>query len=177
MQNWFRTVLVGVGWTLFSGGLAAGVAGHADEAPLSTTVTTACQVDRVVDGDTFYCTSGEKVRLIGIDAPEMSQAEFGRASRSALMALLPRNARVRLEGDVTPVDRYGRTLAYVWRGRTMVNEAMIRGGWALLYTVPPNVAYVARFRRAQEAARREQAGLWRNGGFDCQPSEHRKQRC
>jgi micrococcal nuclease len=135
-----------------------------------------CMVLRVVDGDTFTCRDGRKVRLIGIDSPEGRQ-QFGPVARHALIKLLPAGTSVRLERDVAPTDRYGRLLAYAWVGSTLVNEAMVRDGWAVLYTVPPNVKYVERFRRAQKEARARGTGLWAQRGFDCLPSDFRRKRC
>jgi micrococcal nuclease len=90
---------------------------------------------------------------------------------------MPEGTTVRLERDVAPRDRYGRELAYVWNGRRMVNEALVREGWAMLYTVPPNVKYAERLERAQSEARAARAGLWRRGGFDCSPRAWRRREC
>lgn len=135
-----------------------------------------CLVSRVVDGDTFYCRDGRKVRLIGIDAPEREQS-FGPAAREALIHLLRLGSSVQLQVDVAPRDRFGRVLAYVWLGSTLVNEQMVRDGWAVLYTVPPNVKYADRLRRAQNEARIAGTGLWAQRGFDCLPSDFRRGRC
>jgi micrococcal nuclease len=136
-----------------------------------------CTVSRVVDGDTFYCADGLKVRLIGVDAPERGQGRAGRESTAALRRMLPVGARVRLEHDVGPRDRHGRALAYVWAGNAFVNEALVRQGWAFLLTVPPNVKYVGRLELAQKAARAARAGLWREPGLACSPRDWRAKRC
>ena len=136
-----------------------------------------CRVERVTDGDTFHCRDGRKVRLIGIDTPELAQGAPGREARDALRRLLPRGHVVRLELDVGARDRYGRILAYVWSGRRLVNEAMLRDGWAVLYTVPPNVKYVRRLERAQREARAARAGLWAGQAFQCTPADFRRGRC
>jgi micrococcal nuclease len=136
-----------------------------------------CTVTRVVDGDTFYCADGRKVRLIGIDAPERAQGRAGRESAAALRRLLPAGASVRLEQDVGPRDRYGRSLAYAWIGNALVNEVLVREGWAFLLTVPPNVKYVNRLERAQRTARSTRAGLWREPGLACSPRDWRAKRC
>lgn len=138
---------------------------------------TSCIVGHVADGDTFRCVDGRRVRLIGIDSPESRQQPYGARARSALLEMLPSAATVRLETDVVPVDRYGRLLAYVWLGPMLVNEAMVRDGWAVLYTVPPNVKYVERFTRAQNEARTHGAGLWSQHGFECLPNDFRRKRC
>ncbi len=134
-------------------------------------------VARVIDGDTFRCRDGTRVRLIGIDSPERGQGPAARAAAQALARWLPRGRMVRLELDVVATDRYGRTLAWVWVADTLVNEAMVRAGWAMLYTVPPNVKYVDRLTRAQRAARAARVGLWRQGEPTCSPARFRRKEC
>jgi micrococcal nuclease len=82
-----------------------------------------------------------------------------------------------LEQDVGRRDRYGRALAYAWRNDSLVNETLVRQGWAFLLTVPPNVKHVQRLERAQEAARAARAGLWREPGLACAPQQWRAKRC
>jgi micrococcal nuclease len=136
-----------------------------------------CLVRKVVDGDTFYCGDGRKVRLIGVDSPEGRQDPFGAEARRALAGMLPLGLVVRLEHDVASTDRYGRLLAYAWDGQILVNEAMVRDGWAVLYTVPPNVKYAERFERAQSEARARGTGLWAHNGFACLPKDFRRRAC
>ena len=139
--------------------------------------TIPCVVQRVSDGDTINCERLGRVRLIGIDAPEVTQTAASTASVAALRRLLPVGARVDLEPDVSARDQYQRVLAYVWTNGRMVNWHMIRSGWATLLTVPPNVQYVSAFKGAEQRARSEKLGLWKTGGFACLPADHRKQRC
>ena len=114
---------------------------------------------RVVDGDTIeveLAGETERVRYIGIDTPEMDDRrpelrDLARAARRA-NALLVGNRRVRLELDVEKRDRYGRLLAYVWVGDTLVNEELVRLGHADTYTFPPNVRYVDRLVAAARGA-------------------------
>jgi micrococcal nuclease len=149
-------------------------AGRAQSPP---TTRLRCQVSHVSDGDSFRCRDGRRVRLTGIDSPESVQQPFGARSQQALARWLPLGSAVDLELDVAPTDRYGRQLAYVWADTTLINEAMVREGWALLYTVPPNVKYAERLGAAQKEARTAGAGLWAEHGFDCPPSEFRRHRC
>jgi len=58
-----------------------------------------------------------------------------------------------------------------------VNWQMVRGGWAMLLTIPPNVRYSEAFVEAQRRAREAGAGLWAEGGFECRPSDRRRGRC
>jgi micrococcal nuclease len=136
-----------------------------------------CRVSLVSDGDSLRCQDGRRVRLIGVDAPEALQRPYGGRSRAALQRLVPLGTDIRLESDLRPTDQYRRQLAYVWVGPSLVNEVMVRDGWAVLYTVPPNVKYAARLERAQREARARGAGLWAEQGFECLPTDFRQKRC
>ena len=139
--------------------------------------TVACTVTRITDGDGIVCHRIGRVRLIGIDTPEMNQRPFGQQAAAALSSLIRVGSVVQLEPDVEAQDPYRRALAYVWVGRTMVNWRMVRDGWAVLLTYPPNVQYVDAFAEAERRAREEKQGLWATGGFDCAPADHRRNRC
>lgn len=127
-------------------------------------------VTRVIDGDTIEVELDgrrERVRYIGIDTPETDDARAA-VRRLAVRATEANEAliggrEVRLEFDVERRDRYGRLLAYVWVGDTLVNERLLREGHAQLYTHPPNVRYAERFLSAQRAARAEGRGLCGGG--------------
>ena len=138
---------------------------------------TECVVQSVADGDSFRCLDGSRVRLIGVDSPERQQHPFGQQAQQALREIMPAGTVVRIETDVAPSDRYGRVLAHVWVGSTLVNEAMVQGGWAVLYTVPPNIKYADRLERAQSEARVSGAGLWAKSGFACTPADFRRGKC
>jgi micrococcal nuclease len=139
--------------------------------------TVSCTVTRITDGDGIECEGIGRVRLIGMDTPELNQRPFGRQAAAALGALVRVGARVQLEPDVEARDRYNRVLAYVWVGGTMINWRMVREGWAVLLTYPPNVQYVDAFTDAERRAREEGRGLWGSGGFECLPRDHRAGRC
>lgn len=130
-----------------------------------------------MDGDTFDCAGGARVRPIGIDTPERSQGQIYALARDALRAHAGIGDTVMLEWDASRRDRYGRLLAWVWRDSVLVNEAMVAGGWAVLYTVPPNVRYVSRLEEAQRSARARGAGLWARDGFACPPAAARRKEC
>ena len=124
------------------------------------------RVDRVVDGDTII-VDGERVRLIGIDAPESVKPDspvecFGPEASAELKQLLPRRTPVLLEYDLDRQDQYGRTLAYVWLTDPprLLNAELVRDGFATVATYRPNVAHLAELEAAQKAARAAGAGLW-----------------
>lgn len=139
--------------------------------------TQPCTITRIVDGDTVHCRGFGSVRLIGIDAPERSQPPFYGISRSALERLLPVGTEADLERDVEARDRNGRVLGYLWRDGRLVNWRMVRDGYAVKLTYPPNVQYAEAFAAAQREARAAEAGLWAEDGFDCAPVERRRGRC
>ncbi len=124
-------------------------------------------VVRVVDGDTIHVRLGdrvEKVRYIGVNTPEVHHPrkgeEPGGREAAAMNRQLAEGQRVRLELDVRTRDRYGRLLAYVWVGDTMINAELVRRGYAQVMTVPPNVRHQALFLRLQRDARAAGRGLW-----------------
>jgi micrococcal nuclease len=124
-------------------------------------------VVRHVDGDTFWVGDRERVRLIGVDTPETDHPSravecFGAEAGGFLGDLLPLGTEVRLEYDVERQDRYGRTLAYVYRAEDglFVNGELVRAGYAQVYTAPPNVAHADEFLAFQRQAREAGRGLW-----------------
>ncbi len=141
-------------------------------------------VEKVTDGDTIIVSVNGarlRVRLIGIDTPESSDNAKARRDSSkyrqnlnALVAmgkkasefaktLVRKGDTVSLEYDVERTDKYNRTLAYVFLsdGR-MLNGEMLRAGYAMLLTIPPNVKYADRFVLALRQARAARVGLWGN---------------
>jgi micrococcal nuclease len=124
-------------------------------------------VARVIDGDTIVVDDGERIRLIGIDTPETVRPGtpiecFGKAASRHLSELLPVGTEVRLVADVEPLDRYDRTLSYVYRTRDglFINATMVEAGFAYAYTYPPNVAHADEFARLQSEAQAANRGLW-----------------
>jgi micrococcal nuclease len=151
------------------------MAGEGPRRPVRETIP--CELTRIVDGDTIECQGTGRVRLVGMDTPESGQEPYAAMATHALSALLEQATAVALERDVELRDRYGRMLAYVWADGLMVNWALVRQGFAVVLTYPPNVQYVDWFTTAQRAAREEGVGLWGIGGFDCLPRDRRRGRC
>ena len=122
-------------------------------------------VARAVDGDTLELVSGERIRLLGVNTPETvapnkpvepwgpEAADFSQAFIAA--------GPVRLTFDQERHDRFGRHLAYAWRGETLLNEELIRAGLSEAVTVfPYSRAMKDRFLAAQRRAKREHRGIW-----------------
>ena len=121
-------------------------------------------VIRVIDGDTIEIQGGERVRYIGIDAPETVHPSkpvehFGKEATEKNRELVE-GKRVRLEKDVEDRDEYGRLLRYVWRDNMMVNAELVRLGYAYSYSLPPNIKYQELFLQLEKKAREQGLGLW-----------------
>lgn len=135
-------------------------------------------VSRVVDGDTLHLSGGQRVRLIGIDTPELHhsaklerdarkshmnvrQIQAMGAKASAFTKALCEGKKVRLEYDVEKRDKYRRILAYVYlEDGTFVNAKIVEEGYAQIMTIPPNVKYAELFLKLEREAREKRKGLW-----------------
>ena len=124
------------------------------------------RVERVVDGDTIVLAGGERVRYIGVDTPESvkpgTPVQCFAKKASAFNERLVDGERVRLRYDAERRDRYGRTLAYVYRLRDglFVNAELVRRGYARTLTIPPDVSHAGEFARLARSARARGRGLW-----------------
>jgi len=123
---------------------------------------------RVVDGDTLHLKDGRKVRMLGLNAPELARkgrpAEpFAEAARRRLQQLVAQSGgRVGLLWGRERQDRYGRALAHVYGASGGNLEArLIAEGLAYQIAVLPNVALVSCQQAAENHARRAGLGLWR----------------
>jgi micrococcal nuclease len=133
-----------------------------------------CEVITVIDGDTLFVkqpASGSaqefvgKVRLLGINTPETVQEEvapqpFGKEATEFLKSRVA-SGNVRLELDKRRLDRYGRSLAYVYVGNACLNEELVAAGLARVHTYPGDSMTMNRqLFRAQDEAKRRELGIW-----------------
>ncbi len=121
----------------------------------------------------------ESIRLIGIDTPESrvnkktkkdakrsgqdinTIIEMGKRATEYVKSLLRPGDLVTIEFDVQEKDRYGRLLGYIYlRNGKMLNEEIVKAGYANVMSIPPNVKYKDRFLRAYQNARESKRGLW-----------------
>lgn len=117
------------------------------------------QVVGVVDGDTIELGDGRKVRLIGINTPE--RGEPGYDSASDLTDRLIGGRQVRLEYDRDRLDRYQRTLAYIWIDDRLINAEILKSGWASCYFFDGSMRHSREFLLAQREAMNAHRGLWK----------------
>ena len=125
------------------------------------------RVTKHTDGDTLWLSGIGKVRLIGVDTPEVygSVECYGHEASEFVERTVPLGSEVRYRLGVDERDQYGRALAYVWlRDGRFLNRLLVARGYAQPLTVPPNVEYEALFVRTARRAREARRGLWGRGG-------------
>ena len=120
---------------------------------------TTTKVTRVIDGDTFETETGEKVRLIGINAPEISDI-FGQEAKQYLSYLIE-NKTVDLQADniSNDRDRYQRLLRYVILDGVDINKKMVLDGFAFAY-LKYKFSKSIDYEQAQLEAREINKGIW-----------------
>ncbi|HVN23703.1 MAG TPA: thermonuclease family protein [Syntrophorhabdales bacterium] len=125
---------------------------------------------KVIDGDSVLLDTGEQVRYIGIDAPELGKQaggpQFYAREAAAFNKHLVLLKKVRLEFDQERHDSYGRLLAYVFVKDVFVNAELVRRGYAKALIKPPNVKYKDLFVKYQNEAMSKEIGLWQEKKSD-----------
>lgn len=168
MGDFYRTLRI----FLVSIGLLICLVGCQTAAPQGTTA----QVEQVISGDSLEISLPggqpgrvQRVRLMGIDAPELQQDPWGLRSKERLEQMLVGRS-VLLESEGSETDRFDRRLAYVWQGKTLLNEQLVLEGHALAMprsvypdasgTYKPKTRYDQRLANAQTKARILGLGIW-----------------
>ena len=132
----------------------------------------------VGDGDTLTVTGAQgrrTIRLACIDAPETAQSPYGQSARAALQQLAPIGSSISVR--VGEIDRYGRTVAELWRGSTNLNLSLVRQGQAFVYRqylkAPcSSSAYLG----AEQQAQQQRLGVWSVPGGITRPWDFRRGR-
>ncbi|MCR5690730.1 MAG: thermonuclease family protein [Eubacterium sp.] len=147
----------------------------------STSSLEKATVKKVTDGDTLTVTlngNDTKIRLIGVDTPESVASKeylqrtgkknnkWGKKASDFSKKVL-KNAVVYLEYDEERVDRYGRTLAYVYIKKdgkmVMHNKTLVKKGFARAVYYAPNGKYKKEFEKLQKKAKSKKLGFWKAG--------------
>ncbi|GAB4404237.1 MAG: hypothetical protein OHK0052_26830 [Anaerolineales bacterium] len=124
-------------------------------------------VTHVIDGDTLVLQQGVKVRLIGIDAPELHGADgspepWAREAQQALREL-SLGKTLRLARETSQTDRFGRLLRHLYAGELWLNAELVRRGMAYAYPLEPDTRHAKELEAAQAFARHQKLGIWQNG--------------
>ena len=123
------------------------------------------KVKKVYDGDTVLLSDGRKIRLVGINTPEIEHArQAAQVGGDAAKQWLTRqllNTRVRLEFDQQKRDKYKRHLAHLFTEQGLhLNRELVRLGYASTSIYPPNLKYVPELLVAEQTAEAGQLGIW-----------------
>lgn len=172
MQQSLKTpasLLTGVFLCLFSSSSILAECGHPESAAIA--------VAKVQDGDTLKLSDGRSIRVLGINAPEITVGQkrgqpLGQESLVSARQFVARaGGEVRLGFDAEKRDHYGRWLAHVYdkSGRSLAVE-QIRAGMALQVSVPPNGAQESCLSSIESHARKNPSGVWRNAYWSGFPS-------
>ena len=162
--------------------LAGSPAAHADAADSASgpacvaeaaaTVT----IRHVHDGDTVFLDNDEKVRLIGIDTPELGRDERppdpgAVEARDRLRELVAQSDAITLRRGIEERDKYGRLLAHVYTDGRNLQAQLLAEGHAVPLTIPPNLTHLDCYRQATAEARTARRGLWATERYQPQPAD------
>lgn len=131
---------------------------------------TASRVRSAYDGDTLTLQDGRKVRLLGVDTPELQQREPFAAEARDFVRSFCEDREVWLEFDAEPEDRYGRLLCYVYvregNQARMLNAELLRSGLARFYTPGSGLRHGELLLACQREAREQRRGTWKDYVFE-----------
>lgn len=153
--------------TMLSVGLVATGCTTAPE-PEPETAGAQATVVRIIDGDTFVADvsgSEETIRLLNIDTPETKHPDkpvqcLGAEATDYLKSVLAPGDGINLEYDVERLDRYGRTLAGVYKNDSLVNADIAAAGLGVAVLFPPNERFYDEVKAAEAAAQKAGEGLF-----------------
>ncbi|MDQ6982261.1 MAG: thermonuclease family protein [Mariprofundus sp.] len=124
----------------------------------------------VFDGDTFRTRGGERIRLLGINTPEVGhdkqpEQPYAKQAKLRLIQLIMGKS-VQLRLDKEKRDKYGRTLAHIYlRDGRWINNIMVAEGLAQVYTFAPNFSRTVELLQSESEAIHDVRGLWKSSRF------------
>ena len=128
------------------------------------------RVAYVFDGDTLLLTDDRRVRLIGINTPEIGRdgapdEPHAREARHLLQSMVDDNGgRLQLTHGGQKQDRYHRLLAHLYGEKGgNITAALLRAGAGFAITIPPNLRHLDCYRQAEAYARKGRQGVWKRG--------------
>ena len=132
------------------------------------------RVKSVYDGDTVVLEDGRKIRLLGINTPEVQHkdkmADAGGEDAKTWLINKLQHARIRLEFDLEKTDKYGRTLAHLFsEKKEHINLSLVKAGLAAISIYPPNLLYVNELLAAENKAEQDRLGIWQRPEYAAIP--------
>lgn len=147
---------------------AATFSARADNACSSQHYDETTAVSYIHDGDTLHLKDGRKVRLIGINTPELARDKrpaeaYASEAKNALKALFSRDKTINLLFGDDKKDRYGRILAHTFlTDGQNVQSSLLQQGLAMAISIPPNTRFAACYLQLEHEARCNKTGLWQS---------------
>lgn len=131
-------------------------------------------IKSVYDGDTIQLEDGRKVRLLGINAPEIQHqgksAEVGGYEAKKYLIGELYQKKVRLEVGIEKLDKYGRTLAHLFtEEKKHINLQLVKAGLAFVNIYPMELAYADELVKAEQQAERKKVGIWGKAEYSVMP--------
>ncbi len=136
--------------------------------------------DHVYDGDTLRLDDGRRLRLLGIDTPELrydgrASDPFARKAQKTLQGIARTGARIGLRYDKQRYDRYGRTLAHVFgENGQNIQALLLEQGLAASLLIPPNDWQQECYLTVEQEAYRAKRGIWSHPRYRSVPAEDMK---
>lgn len=134
---------------------------------LATRVDETVRLGHIIDGDTLRLQDGRRIRVLGINTPEvarkgLSGQALGAEATTASRQFLPKEQVLHLVYDRERKDRYGRELAHVYNAqRQNLAAHLLEQGLALQVVVPPNISGMDCLAQQEAVARQKKRGVWR----------------
>lgn len=122
------------------------------------------RVIKVIDGDTIEIDTGQRVRYLGVDTPEMNF--YGKKAECFAHEATKRNKElvgdkeIEIEKVISETDEFGRILRFVYVDGVSVSEILLKEGMGREQSIAPDVKYVEDLARAEQEARENRRGLW-----------------
>jgi micrococcal nuclease len=116
-------------------------------------------VTNVVDGDTLDIENGERIRFSGINTPERGECYYQEAKDK--LKELTLNKEIFIQQDKTDRGKYGRLLRYIYQDDILINEYMVRYGYAKVYDkYKDDTSKYKQLKRSELEAIRSNLGVW-----------------
>ncbi len=134
-------------------------------------------VKTIYDGDTVALEDGRKVRLLGINTPEVQHkgkmADAGGEDAKTWLTNKLQHTKVRLEFDFEKTDKYGRTLAHLFsEKKEHINLSLVKAGLATISIYPPNLLYANELLAAEKKAEQDKLGIWQRPEYATIPVDN-----
>lgn len=127
-------------------------------------------IKSIHDGDTVTLIDGRKLRLIGINTPELEsdrsvEEPYAKEAKDYLVQRFSQSRQWRVRWGQQRHDKYGRWLAHAFIGNDNLNAELLKEGLASVIAIPPNQWALSCYQEQERQARHEARGVWGRRGY------------